>query len=46
MDDADSEPQPSALGVVTVTNPQAMAKYRDFAGTTLAKHGGEAEYAA
>lgn len=35
-----------AYAKLTVTNPQALAKYRDVAGPALAKHGGKAESAA
>lgn len=30
-----------ALFTITLTNPDSMEKYREIAGTALAKHGGE-----
>ncbi len=35
-----------AYAKLTVTNPQALAQYRDVAGSALAKHGGKVESAA
>lgn len=35
-----------AYAKLTVTNPQALAEYRDVAGAALAKHGGKVESAA
>jgi len=32
-----------AYAKITVTNPQALGKYRDVAGAALAKHGGNVE---
>ena len=34
-----------AIAKMTVTNPEALAQYRDVAGAALAKHGGKAESA-
>lgn len=34
-----------ALFKATITNPDAMAKYREHAGAALAKHGGKVEQA-
>lgn len=34
-----------AYAKLTVTNPQALAQYRDVAGPALAKHGGSVESA-
>ncbi len=34
-----------AFAKLTVTNPQALADYRDVAGDALAKHGGKVESA-
>ncbi len=34
-----------AYAVLTVTNPDALANYRDVAGSALAKHGGKVESA-
>jgi uncharacterized protein (DUF1330 family) len=35
-----------AYAKLTVTNPEALAQYREVAGPALAKHGGKAESAA
>lgn len=35
-----------AYAKITVTNPEALAAYRDVAGDALAKHGGKVESAA
>ena len=35
-----------AYAKITVTNPGALAEYRDVAGAALAKHGGKVESAA
>ncbi|MEP1613769.1 MAG: DUF1330 domain-containing protein [Roseobacter sp.] len=35
-----------AYAKITVTNPDALTKYRDVAGDALAKHGGKVETAA
>ncbi|MEH6521507.1 DUF1330 domain-containing protein [Sulfitobacter sp.] len=35
-----------AYAKITVTNPKALAEYRDVAGAALAKHGGKVESAA
>ncbi len=35
-----------AYAMLTVTNPEALAEYRDVAGAALAKHGGQVESAA
>lgn len=34
-----------AYAKLTVTNPEALAEYRDVAGAALAKHGGKVESA-
>lgn len=34
-----------AYAKITVTNPQALAEYRDVANAALAKHGGKVEVA-
>ncbi|PTX54266.1 uncharacterized protein (DUF1330 family) [Litoreibacter ponti] len=34
-----------AYAALTVTNPEALAAYRDVAGAALAKHGGKVETA-
>lgn len=34
-----------AYAEITVTNPEALAEYRDVAGAALAKHGGKVESA-
>lgn len=34
-----------AYAMLTVTNPDALAKYRDLAGEALARHGGKVEAA-
>ena len=34
-----------AFAKLTVTNPEALAQYRDMAGEALAKHGGKVESA-
>ncbi len=34
-----------AFAKLTVTNPDALAQYRDLAGPALARHGGKVEHA-